>query len=182
MLSSTSSVVYHVLNANMYKESQHCNKSVHYDDVIMGAIASQITSLTIIFSTVYLDTDHKKHQSAASLAFVRGIHRRPVNSPHKWPVTRKMIPFDDVIMNVHYIPSYMGRIIWPVICWICFSETDTYHREFRDNKCSHNTPIRERWGVYIVKSRFKYDVMSLLQYIGTDCSVILNRNIWWTIC
>ena len=64
----------------------------------MGAIASQITSLTIVFSTVYLDTDQIKHQSSASLAFVRGIHRRPVNSPHKWPVTRKMFPFDDVIM------------------------------------------------------------------------------------
>ena len=70
----------------------------HYNDVIMGAIASQITSLTIVFSTVYLDTDQRKHQSSASLAFVRGIHRRPVNSPHKWPVTRKMFPFDDVIM------------------------------------------------------------------------------------
>ena len=40
----------------------------------------------------------RKHQSSASLAFVRGIHRRPVNSPHKGPVTRKMFPFDDVIM------------------------------------------------------------------------------------
>ena len=66
----------------------------HYDDVIMGAIASQITSLTIVFSFVYLDIDQRKHQSSASLAFVRGIHRRPVNSPHKWPVTRKMFPFD----------------------------------------------------------------------------------------
>ena len=65
----------------------------------MGAIASQITSLTIVFSTVYLDTDQRKHQSSASLAFVRGIHRRPVNSPHKWPVTRKMFPFDGVIMS-----------------------------------------------------------------------------------
>ena len=64
----------------------------------MGAIASQITSLTIVFSIVYLDTDQRKHQSSASLAFVRGIHRRPGNSPHKWPVTRKMFPFDDVIM------------------------------------------------------------------------------------
>ena len=64
----------------------------------MGAIASQITSLTIVFSTVYADTDQRKHQSSASLAFVRGIHRRPVNSPHKGPVTRKMFPFDDVIM------------------------------------------------------------------------------------
>ena len=70
----------------------------HYNGVIMGAIASQITSLTIVFSTVYLDTDQRKHQSSASLSFVRGIHRGPVNSPHKWPVTRKMLPFDDVIM------------------------------------------------------------------------------------
>ena len=41
----------------------------------------------------------KKRQSSASLAFVRGIHRWPVNSPHKGPVTRKMFPFDDVITN-----------------------------------------------------------------------------------
>ena len=40
----------------------------------------------------------RKHQSSASLAFVRGNHRRPVNSPHIWPVTRKVFPFDDVIM------------------------------------------------------------------------------------
>ena len=63
----------------------------------MGAIASQITSLTIVYSTVYSDADQRKHQSSASLAFVRGIRRGPVNSPHKWPVTRKMFPFDDVI-------------------------------------------------------------------------------------
>ena len=53
----------------------------HYNDVIMGTIASQITNLTIVYS----DADQRKHmyQSSASLAFVRGIHRRPVNSPHK---------------------------------------------------------------------------------------------------
>ena len=71
---------------------------IHYGDVIMGAIASQITNLTIAYSTVYSDADQTKHQSSASLAFVRGIHRGPVNFPHKWPVTRKMFPFDDVIM------------------------------------------------------------------------------------
>ena len=70
----------------------------HYYDVVMGAMASQITSLTIVFSTVYSDADQIKHQSSPSLAFVRGIHRGPVNSPHKWPVTRKIFPFDDVIM------------------------------------------------------------------------------------
>ena len=75
--------------------NMHC---CHYNDVIMGTIASQVTSLPIVFSTVYSDADQRKHQSSASLAFVRGIHRGPVNSPHNWPVTRKMFPFDDVIM------------------------------------------------------------------------------------
>ena len=73
--------------------------NVHYSDVIMGEIASQITSLTIVYSTVYSDGDQIKYQSFASLVFVWGIHRGPVNSPHKWPVTRKMFPFDDVIMT-----------------------------------------------------------------------------------
>ena len=71
----------------------------HYVDVIMRAIASQLTSLTFVYSAVYSSSDQRKHQSSASLAFVRGIRRRPVNSPHKWPVTRKMFPFDDVIMK-----------------------------------------------------------------------------------
>ena len=75
-----------------------CTTRSHYNDVIMDPIASQITSLTIAYSVVYSDADQRKHQSSASLAFVRGIHRGPVNSPHKWPVTRKMFPFDDVIM------------------------------------------------------------------------------------
>ena len=70
----------------------------NYIDVIMSAMASQITSLTIVYSTVYSGADQRKHQNSASLAFVRGIHRWPVNSPHKGPVTRKMFPFDDVIM------------------------------------------------------------------------------------
>ena len=66
----------------------------------MGTIESQITSLTIICSILYWDADQRKHQSSASLAFVRRIHRGPVNSQHKWPVTRKMFPFDDVIMDI----------------------------------------------------------------------------------
>ena len=70
----------------------------HYSDVTMGVIASQVTSLTIIYSTVYSDADQRKNQSSASLAFVQGIHRRPVNSPHKWPVTRKLFPLNHVII------------------------------------------------------------------------------------
>ena len=65
----------------------------------MTTMPSQITSLTIVYSTVYSDADQIKHQSSASLAFVWEIHRGPVNFPHKRPVTRKMFPFDDVIMH-----------------------------------------------------------------------------------
>ena len=61
-----------------------------------------------------LNADQRKHQSSASLAFVRRIHRRPVNSPHKWPVTRKMFSFDDVIMVPHYKPFARGFIRLPM--------------------------------------------------------------------
>ena len=61
---------------------------------------TKITSLTIVYSTVYSGADRRKYQSSMVMAFVWRIHRLPVNSPHKGPVTRKMLPFDDVIMFV----------------------------------------------------------------------------------
>ena len=73
-------------------------------------MASQITSLTMVYSTVYSGADQRKHQSSASLAFVRGIHRWPVNFPHKGPVTRKMFPFDDVIMNICFSSKMISII------------------------------------------------------------------------
>ena len=82
----------------------------HYTDVVMGTIASQITSLTIVYSAFYSGADQRKHQSCTSLAFVRGIHRGPVNSPHKWPVTRNMFPFDDVIMKCPFMTSCIYQI------------------------------------------------------------------------
>ena len=83
--------------------------ALHYNDVIMSMIASKITSLTFVYSTVYLGADQRKHRSSASLAFVLGIHRGPVNSSHKWPVTRKMFPFDDVIMYPLFCSSKFIR-------------------------------------------------------------------------
>ena len=70
----------------------------HYSDLIMRAMASQITGVSIVYSIVCSGADRRKNQSSASLAFLRGNHRRPVNSPHKGPVTRKTFLFDDVIM------------------------------------------------------------------------------------
>ena len=80
---------------------RHLDKNdltTHYNDVRMGTMAYQITSLTIVSPTGYSGADQRKHQSSGLLAFVRAIHRWPVNSPHKGPVTRKTFPFDDVIM------------------------------------------------------------------------------------
>ena len=82
----------------------------HYSDVIMSVMASQITSLTIVYSTVYSGADQRKHQSSASLAFVRGIHPWLVNSPHKRPVIQNMFPFDDAIM-------------WSIFCFCHFRFT-----------------------------------------------------------
>ena len=77
----------------------------------MSAMAPQIANLTIVYLTVYSDADQRKHQSSASLAFVRGIHRWPVNSPHKRPVTRKMFPFDDLIMpSAWYCMKYQRLV------------------------------------------------------------------------
>ena len=100
----------------------------------------------------------RKHQSSASLAFVRGSHRRPVNSPHKWPVTRKMFPFDDVIMNggalnthissntfQHCLNSISTNITWsfyelhsdyvPNLQIIYLINTDLYPNDFVFNHC-----------------------------------------------
>ena len=84
----------------------------------MGAMASQITSLTIVYSTVYSGADQRKHQSSASLALVRGIHQGPVNSPHKRPVTRKMFPFDDVTMITWYQNLFLCCYVFMLNIWI----------------------------------------------------------------
>ena len=75
------------------------SQPVHYNGIKMSVMASQITSLTIVYSSLYSGADQSKHQSSMSRAFVSRIHQSLVNSPHKWPVTRKMFLFDDVIMS-----------------------------------------------------------------------------------
>ena len=93
----------HLQNQNKVDFDYYCPYRFHYCGVVMGVMASQITSLTYAYSAVYSGADQRKHQSSASLACVRGIHRWPVNTPHKEPVTRKMFPFDDVIIFTHLL-------------------------------------------------------------------------------
>ena len=83
--------------------------------------------ISVVYWTVCSGADQRKHQSSASLAIVRGIHRWQVNSPHKGPVTRKMFAFDDVIMAFSYwnnpqcvTPlSLDGMINEPYLNWLC---------------------------------------------------------------
>ena len=127
----------------------------------MGTMASQITCLTIVYSTVYSGADQRKHQSSASLAFVRRIHRRPVNSPHKWPVTRKMFPFDDVIMN----QSCSYGMAWPP--WV--------------------TVINVNFGVFILQKNWKWmpwpsagkSIVSFKTVCRRYCTAKLMKRSYW---
>ena len=90
-----------------HKQNRYQILYTHYNDVILSAMASQITSFTIVYSTVYSGADQRKHQSSASLAPVRGIHRCPLNSPHKWPAARKMLNADLIKgFRATQIPEY----------------------------------------------------------------------------
>ena len=109
----------------------------HYNDAIMGAMASQITSPTVVYIAVYSGADQWKHQSCASLPFMRGIQRWPVNSPHKWPVTRNFFPFDDVIMKCHKIYSSQSGIVKHGPIWndnTYTAQQGRWYKEFEPTK------------------------------------------------
>ena len=84
-----------VSTIHLKKVSEESIPLYHHSDVLMSAMASQITGVSTVYSTIV--SGESKHQSSASLAFVRGIPWWPVNSLHKSPVTRKVFPFDGVI-------------------------------------------------------------------------------------
>ena len=85
---------------NRYEtNTRHCKwYSMHYSNITMSAIESQITGVSIVCSTLCLGADQRKHASYVALAFMEGIHR----SPKKGPVMLKMSSFDDVIMHGHF--------------------------------------------------------------------------------
>ena len=95
----------------------------HQNEVIMGAMASQITSVSIVYSTVYSGVNERKHQSSASLSFVRGIHWWRVNSPHKGSVMRKyyhLMMSSWTITEIH--PSIFCSYQSNIIPWLPFNQ------------------------------------------------------------
>ena len=122
---STSNLSFLKLNSNSIpgiRIGNDINPTAHYNNFIMGTMTSQITDVSIAYSTICSGADQRNHQSSASLAYVWEIHRWPVNSPRKGPVTRKMFPFDCIMMT-------SDSELWPqprtsaLICiWFCSSE------------------------------------------------------------
>ena len=98
----------------------------------MGAIASQTTSLTIVYSTVYSGAEQSKHQSSASLAFAWGIHRGPVNSPHKWPVYNE----ENVSICWHHHDKKMNMPFLITERWLLMRFTNKHIREQKHIKIS----------------------------------------------
>ena len=139
----------------------------------MGTVASQITNLTSVYSTVYSDTDQRKHQSSASLAFVWGIHRVPVNSPHKWPVTRKMFPFYDVIMCI----SVSDVLILRMQCNVSFFIVIILHNRSRFIEiCIHYKQVYcALVDIFIYTEHMEKCVIRT--YIWYSC-VIFRNTIW----
>ena len=77
----------------------------------MGAIASQIPSLTIVYSTVYSDADQRKHQRAASLAFVRGIASNTENVSIWFHHDSGILKYFTDVTYLHRL-AHKARFIW----------------------------------------------------------------------
>ena len=110
----------------------------HYNDVIMSTMASLITSITIVYSIFHSGAVQRKHQSSASMAFAWA----------KGPVTRKMLPFDDVIMKETNM--YFG-IIMTLTAWN--KQARVSHEEGFKPHWSSKLQVRsERAIIYIYSS------------------------------
>ena len=154
----------------------------------MSAMASQITGVTIVYSTVCHGADQRKHLSFASLAFVMEIHRWPVDSPHKGQVTRKMVPFDDIIMD--FVPDISHVYIW---WWsnLAYFQSLPSLRLGKFIECDNTILIHFCGLLFLHKTKYKYfpmairgkmfkiqliEVVYALNSIRTGCFIHSNKS------
>ena len=130
----------------------------HYSDVIMSAMASQITGVSFLYSIVSSGVDQRKHQRSASLAFVRGIHWWPVNSPLRGPVTRNMFPLDDVIVFLVSFAMDCGMwlfvllTLWGLVKYTCVRNM-SHHWVSLGRLCAFNSiTVTSWWARWRLKS------------------------------
>ena len=132
-------------------------RKIHYSDVIMSEMTSQITRVSIVYSTVCSGAYQRKHQSSASLASVKGIHWWPVKFPHnlKGPVTRKMFPFNDVIMHIYdrtNIGEIYDRFLYASQTALLLQASDTSSLSI-----THNTPTTKiNFGMTMNHNAFEF--------------------------
>ena len=142
---------------------------VHYCDVLMGTMAPQITSLTVVYSTVYSGADQRKHQSSAPLAFVRGIHRWPVNSPHRWPVTQKMFHLMTslwpMLIKCILVGNHSGWC-WTQWLWLYFKQ---WYRHHVHQAIPGHIPLFQQWHIFP-------HIMRLVPTYG--CLFYVEINYW----
>ena len=121
-----------------------CN---HYRDVTMSAMAYQITAVSIVCLTVCSGTVQRKHQSSASLAFMKGIHQWLVYSPHKGPVTQKMFPFDDITMTSHCLNWWRPNPQYHMVSMssIDFSTDHFQPRMISNDSCQYHEIKNNAW-------------------------------------
>ena len=127
----------------------------HYSDLIMSTMASQRTAVWIVCSAFWLGTDQREHQSFESLAFVRGIHCWPVDSPHKGPITRKLF---------HLM-------------------TSSWRKDVSDNSIWKNHTCSDCWRLLLPFTGFWFWTKDALQ-ISTPLQICWETNIpfsilWW---
>ena len=145
----------------MVSTTAHALFVEHYSDVIMGATVSQITGVTSVYSNVCSGAVQRKHQSSPSLATVRGLHRRPVNYPHKGQVTRKIFPFNDVIM------FFLIVCFFPFCCLICNQSILCVEFTPRTLHINENSPVG-----YCDSSMGVQQGMLLWPLIWAECPMI----------
>ena len=141
-----------------------------YSAVKMGVMTSQITRVSIVCSTECSGADQRKHESSTSLAFVRGIRRWPMNSPHKGPVKWKMIYLKFWIVFAH--PMSFFKISCE-ISWSLMALRD-YNKY---NKCNRHILWRSRRPF----AETKMSPIFITSYIGSCHFGNLPCNQWWTL-
>ena len=159
------------------------DEPLHYNDVIMSAMVSQITSLTTVYGSVYSGVDQRKHQRSASLAFVRGIHKWPMNSPHKRLVTQKMFPFGDVIMNdSHWCPGGLSDLLGGLRKLLGVLPVEIGWRVQRRHRASCYGCSERRDEVVVLRQRQR-----TMFHTGTwvkntiQCGAVITRSIFYRI-
>ena len=156
----------------------------------MGAMASQSTGVSIIYSIVCFRRIPKKKQSSASLAFVRGIQRWPLNSAHKGKVTRKMFPFDDISMimrftwTTHISPSrptyheYSGEKLPYLFLWNILQTFPVMTISGHQATCPRRPPfLRMRYWFSTNTHRSHIDIVRLILTIVVAAAKIHQKTI-----